>query len=70
MIKRGMRVKLTEAGLKFFTRTAYNRPSVIKWERRQGVLETVSPNKNMCQVRWDGNKASSDRIPAKFVESV
>lgn len=37
-----------------------------RWKHRRGVIESNSRN-GWHRVRWDGNKSSTEAIPAKFL---
>ncbi|WP_409190377.1 hypothetical protein [Bradyrhizobium sp. RDM4] len=64
-MKRGDLVMLTEDGVRWM---AANPKLHARWRDRRGVIESNSRS-GWHRVRWDGNKSSTEAIPAKFLLS-
>jgi hypothetical protein len=72
-MERGQRVRLSERGLRYYTKTAgTNRKRTVDWASRVGTVEGVGTRKHVgwLYVRWDGNGESYfEPLPPTFFEA-
>ena len=48
---------------------APHRGQSVEWNGRVGRVGTISRDKTLVRVQWQGCKSLSDYLPAKFVEN-
>jgi hypothetical protein len=67
----GQIVRFTARGVVWATsrRGAPDRGQSVEWNGRVGRVGTISRDKTLVRVQWQGCKSLSDYLPAKFVEN-
>jgi hypothetical protein len=70
MITAGAIIKLNEAGLRWMKPTQRPSRARVPWRDRTGIVKSVSKDKSVTRVVWNGNVWISDGMPTKFLEAV